>query len=218
MVLATRFLSTLGFSKPFLRWLNSYLSDRWHFVEIDDCTSELVNVRFGVPQGSILGPMLFNLYVSDLQDHLPSSIGSFQYADDTTIYSSCPAPELQRCAQELNSTLNTVRTWSNDSHLALNSKKTKTMLLSTSQMSHVQSLDKNQPAITISDSTLEYVNVSKLLGVHFHRHLIWDEHVQATCKRCYGTIQMIRKLKNFDGYRLRKHLVKSLVLSKLDKY
>ena len=45
-----------------------------------------VNVRFGVPQGSILGPMLFNLYVSDLQDHLPSSIGSIQYADDTTIY------------------------------------------------------------------------------------------------------------------------------------
>ena len=79
-------------------------------------------------------------------------------------------------------------------------------------------LDKNQPAITISDSTLEYVNVSKLLGVHFHWHLIWDEHVQATCKRCYGTIQMIRKLKNFDGYRLRKHLVESLVLSKLDKY
>ena len=192
-VLMTK-LSTLGFSKPFLRWLNSYLSDWSRFVHIDDRTSESVNVRFGVPQGSILGPMLFNLYVSDLQDHLPSSIGSFQYADDTTIYSSCPAPELQRCAQELNSTLNTVSSWSNDSHLALNSKKTKTMLLSTSQMSHVHSLDKNRPAITISDSTLEYVNVSKLLGVHFHQHLNWDEHVKATCKSCYGTIQIIRKL------------------------
>ena len=49
--------------------------------------------------------MFLNLYVSDLQDHLPSSIGSYHYPDDTAIYSSCPAPELQRCAQELNSTL-----------------------------------------------------------------------------------------------------------------
>ena len=169
-VLITK-LSTLGFSKPFLRWLNSYLSDRSHFVQIDDRTSESVNVRFGVPQESILGPILFNLYVSDLQDHLPSSIGSFQYADDTKIYSSCPAAELQRCAQEINSTVNTVSSWSNDSHLALNSKKTKTMLLPTSQMSHVHSLRKNRPAITISDSTLEYANLSKLLGVHFHQHL-----------------------------------------------
>ena len=208
-------LSVLGFSKPFLRWLNSYFSDRSHFVQIDDSTSD---VRFGVPQGSILGPMLFKVYVSDLQDHLPFSIGSFQYADDTTIYSSCPAPELQRCAQELNSSRNTVSSWSNNPHLALNLKKTKTMLLSTRQMSRVciHSLDRNRPTITISDSTLEYVNVSKLLGVHIHQHLIWDEHVPATCKSCYGTIQIIRKLKNFAGYRLRKHLLESLVLSKLD--
>ena len=177
--------------------MNSYLSDQSYFVQIDDRTSESVNVRFGVPQGSILGPMLFNLFVSDLQDHLPSSIGSSQYADDTTIYSSCPAPELQRCAQEPNSTLNTVSSWSNDSHLAFNSKKTKLMLLSTSQMSHVHSLDKNQPPIRISDSTLEYVNISRLLDVHFHQHLNWDKHVQGTCKNFYGTIQIIRKLNTF---------------------
>ena len=75
-ILITR-LSTLGFSKLFLRWSNSYLSDRSHFVQIDDRTSESVNVRSGVPQGSILDPTLFNLYVSDLQDHLPYSFGSF---------------------------------------------------------------------------------------------------------------------------------------------
>ena len=83
-VLITK-LSTLGFSELFLRWFKSYLSERSHFVQIDDLTSESVNTRFDVPQGSILGSMLFNLYVSDLQDHLPSSIGSFQYADDTTV-------------------------------------------------------------------------------------------------------------------------------------
>ena len=102
-------LSAPGFLNSFLRWLNSYLSDRSYFVQIDDRTSESVDVRFGVPQGSILGLMLFNLYISDLQDHLRPSIGSFQYADDTTIYSSCPAPELQICAQELNSTINSER-------------------------------------------------------------------------------------------------------------
>ena len=173
------------------------MSDRSHFVQIDDRTSESENVRFVVPQGSILGPMSFNLYFSDLQDHLPSSIGSFQYADDITIYYS-PAPELQRSGQELNSARNTVSSWSNDSHLALNPKKTKTMLLSTIQMSHIHSLDKNRPAITISDSTLELCKCKyKNLGVHFHQHLNWDEHVQATCKSCSGTIQIIRKLKNF---------------------
>ena len=76
-VLITK-LSTLGFFKPFLRWLNSYLSDWSHFIQINDCTSESVNVLFSVPRGLILGPMLFDLYVSDLQDHLPSSVGSFQ--------------------------------------------------------------------------------------------------------------------------------------------
>ena len=102
---------------------------------------------------------------SKVQRSCRFSLDSFQYADDTTIYSSFSAPKLQRCAQQLSPTLNTVSSWSNDSHLALNSKKTKTMLLSTSQMSHVHSLDKKRPAITISDSTLEYVNVSFLVSI-----------------------------------------------------
>ena len=87
-------LSVLGFSKPFLRWLNSYIGDRSHFVQIDDSTSD---VRFGVPQGSILGPMLFKVYVSDLQDHLPFSIGSFQYADDNKIIIPMERGTFQDC-------------------------------------------------------------------------------------------------------------------------
>lgn len=80
-------LFSLGFSKNF--WLTSYLSNRFHFVQIDDQMSDKARVHFGVPQGSILGPMLFNLYASDLQDNLPNSVTTFQYADDTTIYQSC---------------------------------------------------------------------------------------------------------------------------------
>ena len=61
-------------------------SNRFHFVQIDDQMSDKARLHFGVPQGSILGPMIFNLYISDLQDNLPNSVTTFQYADDTTIY------------------------------------------------------------------------------------------------------------------------------------
>ena len=88
-------LSSLGFSKSFLHGLTSYLSDRTHFVQIDVRISTPERVRFGVPQGSILGPMLFNRYVSDLQENLPSSAKVYQYADDTTILISRRPSELQ---------------------------------------------------------------------------------------------------------------------------
>ena len=78
-------MHSIGFSKDYLRWLISYLTGRQRFVQIDDNVSDYVNVSFGVPQGSILGPVLFNIYVNDLSDNL-DSIKSYQYADGTTIY------------------------------------------------------------------------------------------------------------------------------------
>jgi len=59
----------LNFSKLFLHWITEYLTNRKHFVQINDKLSTLVNICFGVPQGSILGPILFNIYVTDMSDH-----------------------------------------------------------------------------------------------------------------------------------------------------
>ena len=64
-------LRYIGFSKSFWFWLTSYLADRSHFVQIDDKTSCPLTVQFVVPQGSILGPMLFKLYVSGLVHTMP---------------------------------------------------------------------------------------------------------------------------------------------------
>ena len=84
----------LGFSKPFLKWLLSYLSGRSQFVQIDDRKSSYQSSQYGVPQGSILGPMIFNLYVSDLQEVTPPSMECVQYADGTSLYSHSNVKEL----------------------------------------------------------------------------------------------------------------------------
>ena len=78
-------MHNLGFSKEFLLWMVDYLTDRRQLVQIDDRKSDMATVEFGVPQGSILGPVIFNLYVADLQKELQCDC--YQYADHTTF---CP--------------------------------------------------------------------------------------------------------------------------------
>ena len=95
----------LSFSKPFLKWLLSYLSGRSKSVQIDDRKSSYQSSQYGVPQGSILGPMIFNLYVSDLHEVIPSSMECVQYADDTSLYSHFNVKELDSRAVDMNETL-----------------------------------------------------------------------------------------------------------------
>ena len=84
----------------------SYISDRKQYVQVDDKSSEISNMYFGVPQGSTLGPVLFNLYAADVSELLSST--SAQYADDTTIYDSWENSEIKSCAQNLEKDLNTL--------------------------------------------------------------------------------------------------------------
>jgi hypothetical protein len=209
-------LHSLKFSKNFLLWLTIYLSGRRHYVQINDRKSNSIPAYLGIPQGSILGPMLFNLYVADLQGSLPSSFKCHQYADDTTMYSSCAVPLINSKVVEVNSSLEALSLWSRQSNHALNSKKTKTMLISTSQMSRVHSLHDKEIEIQINGKPLERVKSTKLLGLRLNEHLIWDEHVNEVSKSCYGILRIIRKLKNFTDFKLRKQLAEALVITKLD--
>ena len=84
-------MSKLGFSRDFLIWTLNYVTHRKQFVQIDDTCSEVKNVNFGVPQGSILGPVSFNFNV-DLQENV--NVKCFQYADDTTIYDHAKISDL----------------------------------------------------------------------------------------------------------------------------
>ena len=117
-------LLKFNFSPQAIEIIFSYISDRKQYVQVDDKSSEMSNMYFGVPQGSILGPVLFNLYVADLSEILSST--SAQYADDTTIYDSWKNGAIKSCAQNLENL--------NNLNLLLNEDKTKPILFSTSQL------------------------------------------------------------------------------------
>ena len=105
-------LYKLGFFKNYLKWLLSYLSGGTQFVQIDDTKSHHKLSQFGIPQGSILGPMIFNLYVSDLRDNLDLSTSCSQYADDTSLYTHCAVRELESTTCDLNESLTKLGSWS----------------------------------------------------------------------------------------------------------
>ena len=90
------------------------------------------------------------------------------------------------------------------------------MLISTSQMSRVHSLQNIELGPNINGKLLERVSNSKLLGVHLNENLKWDEHVNELSISCDGVLRTLRKLKNFTNFKLRKQLAETLILTELD--
>ena len=101
---------TLNFSKHFLNWIFNYVTDKRHFVQIDLSISNILMTSFGVPQGSILGPILFNLCLAGMTNNSSES-QCIQYADDSTICKSCKANEITKCSSELENELKLLEQW-----------------------------------------------------------------------------------------------------------
>ena len=93
-------LHNIDFSAVALKWFISYLGNRSQYAQVNDSKSARKPCHFGVPQGSVLGPLLFNLYVNDLQDiDLPDLLNTCQYADDTTQYENFKIPQFRQTIQ-----------------------------------------------------------------------------------------------------------------------
>ena len=203
----------MGFLKHFLVWILIYIGERRQFVQINDKTSELVDAQFGVPQDSILGPVLFNLYSNDLNDIHDCT--AFQYADNTTFINHCTPSDPDTTIGELNSSMRALKGWSSNSNLLLNAKKTKQMLISKDQMSQVHNLEDQVPQIKANGEMLERVTLHKFLGVWIQENLKWTKHVIRTVSSCFAALSAI-KIRNMAPKALKKQMVEALVLSMID--
>lgn len=209
-----RKLHNLGFSHASLEWFISYLSDRLQFVQVNDNKSLINRCNFGVPQGSVLGPILFNLYVSDLQDIDEGNV--CQYADDTTQYEHCKISNLAASVEKAEERLNILNNWSVNNNLLFNPSKTKSILFSSGKMSKLHNLQDYNYSIKIKDVPVEKVNCWKVLGVIFQENLCWKKHIDQVVSSCYKKLFVLKKLKRFTPQRTRKYLAEMLILSKID--
>ena len=207
-------LHEMGFSKSFLLWVLSYLSERRQLVQKDDNLSEFACVELGVPQGSILGLVLFNLYVADLHKELDCPC--YQYADETNFFLYAKVADLGTCVNDMNRAIPQLGKYSSDSNLALNECNTKWMLLFTKQMARVHSVQTASVNISCNGESLERVTRTKLLDVHMHEHLTWDIYINELVTSCYGALAVLKKLRSLAPFRMKKQLDESLILSKLD--
>jgi len=159
-------LKYYGMSQAAIRLFRSYLHNRTQYVDFDGTKSVCMTIKVGVPQGSILGPLLFIIYVNDLK-YSTSSFHPVVYADDTTLSATLNSFEFGTSDHEelLNNALQRVNNWMKANKLSINKKKTKAMIFHMPQRRVVP------PNLKIDNESIEYVNQFNFLGIVIDKHI-----------------------------------------------
>ena len=198
-----------------LSWLRSYLSNRSQYVKLGDYTSPSAALLAGVPQGSVLGPLLFTTYTSPLSDIVKNFNVSFhQYADDTSLYSDLSNHSVSEQLDNLRKCTDAINDWHLVNFLQLNPQKSEVMFIGTP--THLKNLSPPS-SINIAGTTLPSSSTTlKLLGVTFDSHLSFKQHAISIIKSCNHLIWAIRHIRPFLFVDTTSALARSLVLSRLD--
>ena len=121
--------SVFGIQSTALQWFHSYLSDRYQSTSVNNSSSSPSQPMYSVPQGSVLGPILFILYTTPLSDIIANhSVNHQLFADDTQLQKSAPLNEVTNLTKELNACTNNIKTWMTENQLKLNDDKTEALL------------------------------------------------------------------------------------------
>lgn len=201
-------LVNIGLSEQATNWISNYLSDRSQKVKCDNqCSDDLPIIR-GVPQGSILGPLLFTIYINDVGQNVIDADCHF-YADDMIIYSF--ASSLTEATVNLQKAFNVVCNSFSELKLSLNVNKTKLMLFCRSKTKQ-----NAPPVVTPDGSVIEVVNTFKYLGVTIDDGLCFKAHIDSLVKKLRLKLSFYFRNKLSFSFNARKRLVAATFLPVLD--
>lgn len=213
--LIDRLQNVFGFSGMALSLVRSYLTNRTQSVQIGDYVSPPVSLETGVPQGSILGPLLFSLYTAPLEQLLLSEGLKFHfYADDTQIYMSFSASEIRQSLQKLTDVLDKVKKWFLTNRLSLNAEKTDFIIFGNWQQRN--KLEDHDTKLSFEGCSIKPCDSVKNLGVLLDKGLSFSNHVSKVCQISFLHIRNFRRIRGSLDFNSAKLLANAVVSSRLD--
>ena len=207
-----RLANDFGVNNVAFAWLASYLSGRTHFVKVDSSVSDTVSVNCGVPQGSVLGPLLFTTYISPVQRVIQSfDVNHVAYADDLTLYVNLQS-DVKSSLSFISKCTNAVSNWFMLNDLLLNPSKSEALFVGTRQQLKLVSSGK----VTIAGTSIQPASHVKLLGVTFDCNLNFNEHVADVCKSTFYHVKALKHIRNSIDCHTANTIACSFVASRLD--
>ena len=201
----------MGIAGQLRTWLSDYLSGQRLQVVVGGQHSATFPIRAGVPQGSILGPTLFLLYINDAECCISPDTRLAVYADDTTLYSMIQAiTDINTSTESLQQSVQALEEWGKRWRITLEPTKAQCMSIST------QRAQWPIPDLTFDGTILQHSDSIKLLGVTFDTHLSYRNHLRAVALRANQRIGFFRKASRVLNRQRRMATYKGFIRSLLE--
>ena len=197
-------LASYGISTEICEWTRAFLYDRFQTVTVNGKQSSEKPVISGIPQGSVLGPMLFVIFINDLPESVLKPSFAFLFADDTKAFRFIKSSD--DCKQ-LQEDLDRLSEWSATWLIGYNTDKCKHM--------HI-GRDKGDTKYYVNGEALKYTAVEKDIGVHVDDQLTFDKHIRLKCKKATSMFALVRRTFKFLDEHMFQHLYKALCRSHFD--
>lgn len=212
-ILIERLSRSYGVQSTALNWFRSYLANRKQSVQFNGQKSSVRNLRFGVPQGSVLGPLLFLLYTADLGKLAEScGLSSHFYADDSQLYASGRPSASEEVRQRMKLGIEKIARWMESNRLRMNPSKTDFLWCATRRRCHQLST----AALTIEGASVVPSCKVRNLGVVLESDMSMTSHVNQTVGRCFRQLRLIRSCVKALTFEAARTVINSFVLSRVD--
>ena len=193
-----------------LKWFSSYLSGRSQKVCVNGNLSDPQNITAGVPQGSVLGPLLFIIYINDLPQYSHDKTQVDMFADDTTL--STHSTNKQDIYNNLQSSLDAINTWCEDNSMILNAAKTTSLCMSASNRKTHMEFEN----CSLNNQQIKHSSWEKLLGVSIDKNLTFQTHIDNILKKCNSQLYLLTRIKCFLNLDSRKMFYNAYILPHID--